>query len=95
MSDPTLLWKKDGLRISETGLSIQLILALYLKGQKVTYVREVCPGFWVLTFHLLDLFLISLGHLVYIHILGLHLGALSLLSLSWLQTNTVLRSYYT
>lgn len=88
MRDPTLLWKNDGLRISETGLRHPINLGSILKRAE-SHICERSMA-WVLIFHLLDLdlFFISLGHLVYIYIfpLGLHLGALSLLSLSWLQT---------
>lgn len=85
MRDPTLLWKNDGLRISETGLRHPINLGSILKRAE-SHICERSMA-WVLIVHLLDLFFISLGHLVYIYIsLGLHLGALSLLSLSWLQT---------
>lgn len=87
MRDPTLLWKNDGLRISETGLRHPINLGSILKRAE-SHICERSMA-WVLIVHLLDLFFISLGHLVYVYIyisLGLHLGALSLLSLSWLQT---------
>lgn len=92
MRDPTLLWKNDGLRISETGLRHPINLGSILKRAE-SHICERSMA-WVLIVHLLDLFFISLGHLVYIYFLGsASWGSLTIVS--QLAANTVLRSYYT